>query len=382
MNVLAVTNLFPNIKEPGRGLFNLQQFIELKSLCNLKVIAPLPWTPSFIDSIYNFIPREESVGGIYTFHPRYLVTPKIGRRFYGYWYYLSIFPLVKQILREWPVDLIYATWGYPDCYGAALMARKLSIPLVSRVHGTDVNVGATNPARKTLMKFAFEYSYKVITNSSGLKTGVEKIGIEAEKVTVLSNGVDTNLFKPKDKRICREKLNFDPAKKHVLFIGNLVDVKGVKYLVKAMVFFPEDVVLHILGSGDLEANLKGIARQLRVSSRIYFHGRKPHNEIPNWLSATDVLCLPSINEGCPNVVLESLACGTPVAASDVGALPDLIDNNSKGRLFPVGTPELIAKKIKELFTQNEVGIKPEYQAISWKENARSVYELFKEIAER
>lgn len=376
MKVLAITNLFPNCKEPGRGIFNRQQFGELAKLCEIRVVAPLPWRPRFWPSFHHDVPFEDVVAGLRVVYPRYLVTPGVGRRFYGRWMFQAIGPLIQKIRRDFQFDLIFATWGYPDCYAASLISREMRIPLVTRVHGTDINEGAKHAFRRDLMKQAFDQANSVVTNSQGLKAGVAGMGVSPEKIAVIVNGVDRTLFYPRDKVTCRTELRWNPQQTHVMFIGNLVNVKGITYLVRALKRLSAKVVLHIVGSGPLEASLKTEVARLDLSERVTFHGRQPHSELPKWLSGADALCLPSLNEGCPNVVLESLACGTPVAASRVGGIPDLIDTPGKGRLFEPKNPEATAQSLQEIFEQNSKGIRPDFQPLSWEQNARQLFEIF------
>jgi glycosyltransferase involved in cell wall biosynthesis len=379
MNALAITNLFPNAQQPGRGVFNKQQFLQLKKLCGLRVIAPLPWTPPLTDSVYNQVPYDDDLEGIEVYHPRHFVTPKIGRRFYGQWMYLAIKPLVQRLYSDDPFDLIYATWGYPDCYAASLVKEHFGVPLVSRVHGTDIHVGAGHAVRRALMLKAFRASHMVVANSPGLKSGLQDMGLAEEKIAVIPNGVDTGRFKPMDKAECRARLQLDPDRRHVLFIGNLVEIKGPGYLVDAAARLPGEIMVHIIGSGGLHSALKQKIQGLGVEGRVVIHGRKEHGEIPFWLNAADVLCLPSLNEGCPNVVLESLACGTPVAASAVGAVPGIVDTEDKGRLFEPGDSEDAARAITEVLERGGSGHKVSFEALSWRQNAGRLYEIFKEV---
>lgn len=377
MKVLVITNLFPNNQEPGRGIFNKQQFNELKKFCEIQVVAPLPWRPAFVKSIYHQVPACEVIDSIKVFHPRYLVTPKVGRMFYGHFLYLGIKKLIENIYRDFAFDLIFATWGYPDIYAASLIADDLNKPLVSRVHGTDVNVLGQYPAQRKMMKQAFERSYCVITNSRPLKERVEQMGVAAEKIITIPNGVDVKVFRPLDQADCQQKLGWEQQKKHLVFIGNLVPIKGIIYLIQAVKKLRDDILLHIVGQGELEAELRREVEKLGLEKRVLFYGRKPHAEMPVWLNAADILCLPSLNEGQPNVVLEALACHTPVVASNVGAIPDLIDLPPQGRLVTPQQPEAIAQAVNEVFIQLKQNVKPVFEAITWQENAGQVYDIFK-----
>ncbi len=103
MKILIITNLFPNNKEPARGIFNKQQFLELAKLCELKVIAPLPW------HYRRDIPKKEVIEGIETYHPRYFMIPKLGRLSYGLFFYLSLRKFAKRIQEDFNFDLIFST---------------------------------------------------------------------------------------------------------------------------------------------------------------------------------------------------------------------------------------------------------------------------------
>jgi glycosyltransferase involved in cell wall biosynthesis len=165
-----------------------------------------------------------------------------------------------------------------------------------------------------------------------------EIGVPAAAVTVVGNGIDTTRFHPFVRRRGEQG-------KTVLFAGNLVPVKGVEHLIAAfaaVVRRTGSARLIIVGSGRLEEALRRQARELGIAESVVFAGRQPHDAMPAWLVRADVFCLPSLNEGCPNVVLEALACGTPVVASRVGGIGDLITCDDQGFLVPPGNVSLLA----------------------------------------
>src|SRR5689334_16566889 len=129
MNCLVVTNLFPNNKDPNRGLFVQQEIRSLSKLCNIKVLAPVPWFPPFkINSrwhCFSSIEPIEKIGELEVYHPRYLVIPKIGRSLYGFFYFLGIYGTIRRIQRKFPIDILYVHYAYPDGFGVALVARIL-----------------------------------------------------------------------------------------------------------------------------------------------------------------------------------------------------------------------------------------------------------------
>jgi len=378
MKVLIITNLFPNNRQPGRGIFNQQQFRELAQMCELKIIAPLPWCPRFLSRWDNCaqVPDKEMIDGIEVFHPRYLVTPKIGRSFYGYFLYLGIIPTIKKVAQSFSFDIILATWAYPDAFAGMLTAKHFKKPLVIKVHGSDVNLFSKYFWRRLMMRRAFEHSQKVIAVSSELKEKIQHLGILEDKIAVIGNGVNTHIFKPMEKNECRKKLALPLEPKLVVFIGNLVEVKGIEFLITAFRDLRDDITLRIVGEGGLQSKLEKQVRELNLSRRIVFTGRCPHMDIPVWMNAADIFCLPSLNEGCPNVVLEALACGTPVVASRVGGIPDMITSPGQGILTAPRDSKGLAQAIDTLITK--VNSKQKGEAIlkrSWSDTAREVHQV-------
>ena len=158
MKLLVITNLFPNARQPGRGLFNLQQCQELARLCELTVVAPVPWFPKARAlrrlrkwSAFAEVPLREVVDGIEVAHPRYLVVPWVGRLLSGWSFALGIRPTVRRLAGSFRPDAVLATWAYPDVVGTALLARVLRVPLVAKVHGSDINVSASGQLRRRMI---------------------------------------------------------------------------------------------------------------------------------------------------------------------------------------------------------------------------------------
>jgi len=373
MKLLIITNLFPNAAEPNRSPFNFQQIRELAKLCDVKVVAPIPHFQYSREQV----PEYEEIAGIAVYHPRYLVIPKIMRCLYGFFFYDGIRNTVEEIYEDFEFDKILATWAYPDAFGAALIARQMDKPLYIKVHGTDINVFIQYFLRRTMITWACRQAQKIMAVSSSLKERIAGLGIPADKIELIPNGVDCDKFKILDKDECRTKLGLSHKSKHVTYIGNLKPIKGVRYLIQAFLDVMPDVCLNIVGDGKELNNLEKMAVDLQLAERVRFFGRQPHEAIPLWINASDCLCLPSLNEGCPNVVLESLACGRPVVASRVGAVPDLLDSEDKGIMVEPGNEKALARAIKQIIMHNvdRRQIRESVLGYGWEENAKRVYSI-------
>lgn len=379
MKLLIITNLFPNNKEPTRGIFNKQQFLELAKLCELKVIAPLPW------HYRRDIPKEEIMENIEIYHPRYLMIPKLGRSLYGLFFYLSLGKFVKKIQNDFNFDLILATWAYPDGFGSYLIARALNKPIVIKVHGSDININTKHWLRRKMVSYALKNSNGVFSVSNALKERMVDIGVPKDKISVITNGVDTDLFKPMNQKECREKLNLLVNKKIILFVGNLVPVKGVDYLIsafsKVVATGLTDLRLVIIGEGPLKEKLLQETKTKNIHAIIDFVGKKPHAEIPYWMNAADLFCLPSHSEGCPNVLLEAIACQRPIVASNIRGISDLVSSSQNKVLFKPGNSDELGRGILNILNkpqiQNDV-INNNF-SISWAQNAKNMFNIINSL---
>lgn len=370
MKVLAITNLFPDSSRPGFATFNRQQLFHLSALCELRLIAPLPWTRRFSMALKGESPAppEEFEGRAVIEYPSWYYTPKILRDLYGSFFYRSITSAVDRATSGSKPDVIYATWAYPDCWAAVRTGRRLGVPVVSRLHGSDINDYMKYPGRRKLILEGLRGSAAIISVSRDLKDRLAGEGIDPGKIEVLYNGVDRELFHQLERSMARKELGLPAGGKHLLFVGNLNAGKGVDLLIDAIpASGVEGVTLHILGDGPMmEALRSRVCRQ-----NVVFHGRKPFGQIGTWMNAADIFCLPSYDEGTPNVVLESLACGTPVVATDTGGIPEIINDDS-GILFRKGDTGDLARALQQAFAREWDRTDIKSPAGTWEENAATL----------
>lgn len=346
MRILAITNLFPSTREPTRGVFNLQAFSRLARRTELRVVVPVPWWQPGWPASGWLRPWEECVEGVPAVYPTYWSVPRVGQAMHAHGMYLSLRGLVARMRREFPFDIILAAWAYPDGVAAARLAAKHRVPLVTMVLGSDVNELARRPQLRRQIRWGLGQAGRVLTVSRALADRVEALGIPRERVVVRHNGVDGERFFPRDRSALRRELGLPDDRPLVCYVGNLKPEKGAAVLVEAMVRLRRhhhraDVLLLVVGGGPLEDSMRRRVEAAGLQEQVQFCGRRPHAETAAWIGAADMLCLPSFREGCPNVVLEALACGRPVVASAVGGVPELIDGRC-GALVPAGNPEALA----------------------------------------
>ncbi len=391
LRCLLMTNLYPNPLEPERGIFVQQLERSLREFVSLTIVSPLPYFPKWrIFSgfqkwhRFSLIPRvlrnDDRAGGE-IYYPKYAVIPKAGANLHSVSMFLSLYPLVRKLHRRIGFDVINAQWLYPDGVVGAWLGGSLGIPVVLTGHGCDVNRDLDTPGVGWQIKNALRKSERITVVSDKLAERVIAAGVPAGKVSVIPNGIDTALFSPVDRVASKRRLGFADGKKHLLYVGQLVEVKALDVLIRAVGVlqdhFPEPVIAHLVGEGPLEGELRALAVREGVAEAIVFEGQKRHGEVAEWMAAADLLCLPSKREGCPNVVLEALATGIPVVASAVGAIPDLVDRSS-GLLVSQGDSGALAEAIAEALRRkwDPRAIRDRLEGQSWKVVAGRYAEQF------
>jgi glycosyltransferase involved in cell wall biosynthesis len=278
------------------------------------------------------VPRRETIAGIDVVHPRTLFVPRLAHGAWGPLYAASIAPALARYRGK--VDVVLGSWAYPDGFAAVIAARILGVPAVVKLHGSDINVIAKLPGPRRMTAWALPRAARVVAVSKPLAEEVVALGVPRERVAVVMNGVDGELFKPRDRAAARAELGLGPGPL-AAYVGNLKPEKGVLELAAAWDIVARhvpDAKLAVVGDGPLRDHL----------SHLNPVGPQPLERVPLWMAAADVIVLPSHVEGTPNVVLEALASGRRVVASAVGGVPDLITSPKLGALVPPRNAEALA----------------------------------------
>lgn len=355
IRVLTFTSLFPSDARPRHGIFVETRLRHLIDDCGVdaRVVAPVPWFPFRHPAFGRFAdlagtPRRAVRGsGLEVSYPRYPMLPKLGVNFQAAsmarWSAADIDALGAA---GWRPEVIDAHYLYPDGVAAARIAERLGVPLLLTARGTDVNVLARMPGPAREIRWAAGRAAGVVAVSEPLRQGLIELGVEPSKVVVLRNGVDLEIFRPEEQSAARRRLGWD-AGPMALCVGNLVPEKGFALAVGSLVQVPA-LRLVIVGAGPERPGLEALARRLGVFERVRFQGNMPQAELRHAYAGVDVLLLTSTREGWPNVVLEALACGTPVVAVDVGAVRSMLDDRRVGRIVLGRDPATLAAEVADL----------------------------------
>jgi len=394
--LLVVTNIFPNHVIPTSGIFNFYQIQAVANRCEVQVIAPIAYFPLIgripgldrksVSARFAKVKPFERQGDIPVYHPRYLSIPKIGRALDGVMFYRSLWHLVSAIRPSFDFDAIWATWAYPDGWASVRLARDLNKPVILKIHGSDVNAFIQDPARRDKVLEALQGADRVVAVSDALEKTLLSLGVPAQKIRTIYNGIDQGLFSPRSRREAREKLRLPQEGTVLLCIANLKPEKGVDKLLDAFMSIPSgqraNFYLYYLGVGFLEASLQDQIAKAGMEKQVQLLGVRPHAEVPWWIAASDLVCLPSLNEGRPNAVIEALSCGRPVVATRVGGVPELIRSEEQGVLVSPGDPGALREGILEALSRawDERKIRSSVEPLgSWEESATRILSLFEEI---
>lgn len=353
MRVLAITNLYPNPYQPHRASWNRHQLRLLGKRHPVQVISPIAWTDEiqWRRKAGALVPSSRRVAhdGMIVDHPVHAFTPGVLRRAYGKFFQWSVQGAFERALREFRPTVVFAPWAYPDGWAAVTLARKANLPVLVKVHGSDILLLPKNPARRRGTEAAVRGADAVLAVSADLKRSLVEMGVAPSHVRVIYDGVDTSVFRPGDKAAARAAVGLVSEEPVVLFVGNLVPVKAIDVLIAACGKLKTEgwpVRLVLIGSGPLRANLEEQAARLGLRDRVELVGSLAQDRLANWYRAADVFVLPSHSEGVPNVLLEASACGAPWVASRVGGIPEIAELGFS-RLVPPNDPDRLAAAIRE-----------------------------------
>jgi glycosyltransferase involved in cell wall biosynthesis len=384
VRLAVVTSLFPIGVDETRGRPIVQTLEALAKLVHLEVFVPNARYPVWLAPRgYRYVDPplgEERRGNLVVQRVRYGTLPIVGRVFNGY----RAGRALQEPVAKFRPDAILAYWLYPDAFGAAAVAAKLRVPLISGARGSDIR--ARDSATLALTRRALARSARVLTVSDDLRSlATQRFGVPAERVTTIANGCDTSIFKPGDRDAARRSLGIAADARLVLFVGRVVAAKGVRELLTAWLELAKrdpQIAVAFVGDGPLVPELQRSASTAGSSARAHFPGAQSAAGVAEWMRACDVFCLPSHTEGYPNVLVEALACGRPVVATSVGGIPEIVDGGN-GVLTPIGDTARLAAALRSALSAawDETALSRRF-ARSWDDVARETLAVCSRALER
>jgi teichuronic acid biosynthesis glycosyltransferase TuaC len=348
MRILTFTSLFPDSTRPNFCIFVYQRMAHVARRPGnaVTVVAPVPYVPFWIPGTkarqYRSIPKREQFGDLLVYHPRYPFLPKIAMPLHGFCMFLGVYALVRRLAKE-GIDCIDAHFVYPDGFAAVLLGKRLDLPVVVSARGTDIDVYPKMAAVRPLLKWAVRHADRLIGVSRSLSETMIELGASASRLRTIGNGVDRNRFYPVDCQAARQQLDVPDNQRVILAVGALAPHKGHQLLISAFGELKrrsEGMRLYIAGEGSFRAALEQQIRELGLQNDVVLLGSVANGQLRYWYSAADVSCLASSREGWANVLLESMACGTPVVATSVGGNAEVIVSQEVGLLVENNVPAI------------------------------------------
>jgi glycosyltransferase involved in cell wall biosynthesis len=354
VRILTFTSLFPNSEQPNLGIFIYQRIAHLARQPGnaVTVIAPIPyyprWAPGKSRKTFSRIPPQERIGDLWVEHPKYPLVPKISMPLHALLMAFGSLRLARRLHAKNAFDCIDAHFLYPDGTAAMLVGKILGLPVIVSARGTDLTHYPSYRLIRPMLRWTLSRAAGIVAVSDSLKQAVVRVGVGPDRVQTIANGIDPERFAPMERSQARQHLNLPTESRLLVSVGNLTAVKSQELLVSAMallVLRHPSLRLYLIGEGPMRSRLREQIEKNRLQAHVFLVGSRPNEELCAWFSAADISCLVSSREGWPNVVSESLGCGTPVVAACVGGVPEIITSEDLG-LFVERNPESIAEGIE------------------------------------
>jgi len=386
MRLLLITNDFPNPYDRTKAVFNLNLMRALATHHEVAVISPISWLEEWrARNGEQPLPpeRRTNMDGIEVHYPRYYYPPRALRSTYGWWYWQSVRGVVRRVVKRLRPEAVLGYWIHPDGRAAIRAARIAGAPSAVIVGGSDLLLLARSASRRRQVLGVLRDADAVLTVNEHLKKTICEYGVPEEKVFVRTQGVDTTQFRPGDRTAARERLGIPVDGRVLVWVGRMVPVKGLDVLLRACSALQASTEfrLYLVGDGPLRGELEAEAARLGLKERVVFVGTQPQDQLPDWYRAADLTVLPSRSEGLPNVLRESLACGTPFVASNVGGIPEIAEP-PLDRLVPPDDPAALEDALRLSLNEPATLGRTKYHAKSWSESADDLVRTIEQVKAR
>jgi teichuronic acid biosynthesis glycosyltransferase TuaC len=380
MKIAVVTRYFPSSAEPWQGRSAYQTLRVLAREADVRVFFPnaayLSWlkprSRSYDKLDPSFTPPDMKVS-----YYDYPALPLLSRPMNGW---MAARVLLPHVLSFAP-DLIFSCFLYPDAYAALRIGKALKVPVVAMSIGSDINrIGDPISAMHT--RAVLRGADFVVTVSGDLRAKAMAMGASPQKARAIINGCDLSVFHVQDCLEARQKLHIDPLAEAVVYIGRMDVKKGLRELVEAAAsLHAERPNLHVymVGEGPDRTLIESDIQARNAASYVHALQACAPDDVAIWMAAVDLVTLPSYMEGCPNVVLEALACGRPVVATNVGGIPEILSDES-GQLVPPRDPVALAQALASVLDKRwDAAAISARGSRSWNAVAAELLEIFESL---
>lgn len=387
MRILFLSSIFPHGTARVTGTFNLELCRAFAVEHDVRVVAPR----SFIDV---WRTRRENraadrwvteTAEIKASYPSYFYTPGFARSLYGESMWRSVRRPLRRVVEEFRPEAIVSYWAHPDGEVALRAAQPLGIPSVVIIGGSDVLLLPNDRRRRPRIQRVLRESSAVMTVSEGLRHAVIGLGTDPSSVHTIYQGVDDKLFFPGDAETARQRLALPTDRRLLLWVGRMVEVKGLDTLIAAFDLSRQkqsDLHLLLVGDGPLRASVRADVERRGLSNHVTFAGTQLPTQLPDWYRAADLFVLSSLSEGLPNVLREAVACGRPFVSTDVGSVREIAESQAGSpfaELVPVGDAAAMAIAIERVLRPEYLAVAQSVPCRSWRDTAQDLVSLLRRL---
>ena len=382
LRILSVCTNFPTRNRPTLGLFVYRRLSKLSGYGDLRMLVPQPYFPFLRPR-----PADALLAGnsMPVSIKRMFYLPGVAKSWDGGW--------LARVVSRWVssmkdldrgTTILDAHFGYPEGVGCYRVAKRLGVPLFITVRGLETELMLVPAIRKQMLK-AFDYCTGVISVSQSLKDMLVEQGVEAKKIRVISNGVDSDIYSPGDKLESRRQLGVRLDTKLIVSLGNVQRRKGYDLLVEAIAPYRDtpnfrSVILGGVNEPATMASLEARVAQLGMSDQVQFVGQATPDVVVQWLRAADAFVLPTRREGCCNAVLEALSSGVPVITTPAGDNTKFVVDGQNGFIVPHEDPKGLHRAIEQAWEHpwDPRAISQSVHQYTWDGTAEKVHMFFQE----
>jgi len=375
MRIEVLTSLYPSAVHPVEGVFAERRWLGMRARGHeVGVTQPLPFASRFLPRArwrqLARVPAQETRGGIAIERPRYLHLPGRSRANAAAFARAG----VAAIGRRARPDVVVLDYAWPAA-AAVPALRALRLACVVSGRGSDVLEVAGQAELADELAFYLRSAGHWCAVSRDLLVRMDRLGAKEGQGVLVPNGIDLELFRPRPKAEARAALGLSANGRLVLVCGHLIERKDPLLALDVFVrAHAGDDRLVFLGRGPLEGELRAAVRARSLTERVELRGEVGPETLAAWYAACDLLLLTSRREGRPNVVLEALASGRPVLATDAGGTAEALGTLADTMLARTRDPAALARQLAGLLAvaSDPAALRAAVAHLTWERSAEAL----------
>jgi teichuronic acid biosynthesis glycosyltransferase TuaC len=383
LRIAVLTRYFPSSGEPWQGRSAYQTVRVLSQQAEVEVFYPHASYPAWLTPrtrLYSSLDKSFTPPDVHVEYFNFLALPLVSRPINGF---MAARPLLEPV-RAFKPDVIFSIFLYPDAYAALRIGEQLSVPVVAMGIGSDIH-SIRDPISAMYTRKVLRGADFLVTVSEDLRQKALAMGASPERSRSVLNGCDLSAFRAMDRAEARRTLKLDPDAATVVYIGRMDVRKGLRELVEASAKVHArrpNLQVYLVGEGADRPQVRSAIEAQGAGAYIHDLPACPPDEVAVWMAAADLVTLPSYMEGCPNVVLEALACGRPVVATTVGGIPEIMSNQC-GRLVPPRDAAALAEALNAVLDHPwDAAEISSHWGRSWNTVANELMDIFNSVTAR